>query len=98
MARLELTAGVTQKELGRKYQVSAGTISSNFRAIWRTLGLRVLTSAILPKRIHIASFLGFCARGDNMANAADAPSEITVEGEVRSIIFRDTGSGLRWRQ
>ncbi len=39
MARLELTAGVTQKELGRKYQVSAGTISSNFRAIWRTLGL-----------------------------------------------------------
>jgi len=29
-----------------------------------------------------------------MANAADAPSEITVEGEVRSIIFRDTGSGF----
>ncbi|NLG85963.1 MAG: DUF2384 domain-containing protein [Firmicutes bacterium] len=39
MARLELTAGVTQKELGHKYHVAAGTVSSNFRTIWRTLGL-----------------------------------------------------------
>jgi hypothetical protein len=39
MARLELTAGVTQKDLGHKYHVAAGTISNNFRAIWRTLGL-----------------------------------------------------------
>ena len=29
-----------------------------------------------------------------MTNAADAPSEITVAGEVRSIIFRDPGSGF----
>jgi hypothetical protein len=39
MARLELTSGVTQKELGRKYQVAAGTISGNYRTIWKTLGL-----------------------------------------------------------
>jgi hypothetical protein len=39
MARLELTSGVTQKELGRKYRVAAGTISGNFRTIWKTLGL-----------------------------------------------------------
>ncbi|NMA54323.1 MAG: DUF2384 domain-containing protein [Firmicutes bacterium] len=39
MARLELTSGVTQKELGRKYRVAAGTISNNYRTIWKTLGL-----------------------------------------------------------